>query len=189
MAKIRKSKLKKMFVLAGLSRTKLKEALRTMGTTHIKGKVLKEQWSEKNPTRNYCYVVSEFLFWYVAPDGSVAYSVAVEGDDAVHVFMRWPDETLVDLTCDQFSDMDDIHYKAEKRKTFMQSGGAGPSKRARILAELMGFKDKDILEKMKFRHKGSKKPIDAPITKGKKATKVKKLNKEGAPPKNQSKRL
>ena len=145
MARVGKTKFMKMFDRAGISRGELLTALRTMGKKHINGKVLKEQWSEKNPTRNYCYVVSEFLHWYVAPVGSQAYSVEVEGDDAVHVFMRWPKEQLVDLTCDQFPDISKVIYDNAKKKSFMQSGGPGPSKRAKILAEHLGFTDDDIL--------------------------------------------
>lgn len=173
MPRIKVDKFKAMFEQAGIRRGDLLAALREMGPKHLKGGELKKQWSTERPTRNYCYVVSEFLFWYVAPEGSEARTVNVEGDLAPHVYMHWPDGSVVDLTCDQFENIKAVKYKESKRKTFMQSGGPGPSKRAKILAELLGYTDDDIQERMSYKKPGkakkaksSKKPERAVASEG-----------------------
>ncbi len=50
----------RMFSLAGVRRDVLLEVLREMGPVYLKG-TLKREWSLENPTRNFCYVVSERL--------------------------------------------------------------------------------------------------------------------------------
>lgn len=138
-----------MFKVAGVDKEKLHAALRTMGTKHIKGpKEIKDQWSPENPTFFYCYVVSEMLYWYVAPKGTIPMAVKVPGDPGLHRFLQWPGEDsngkflqIIDLTCDQFSDINKVDYSKAKKCMFLQTGCKGPSKRARILAELMGYKE------------------------------------------------
>lgn len=132
-------RLDDMFALAGIERGDLHDALRRMGRRHLK-RSLRLSWSPSNPTRNYCYVVSEFVFWYLAPVGSTPYKVEVHGDDAKHWFICWPDGKRVDLTCEQFGDAR-VNYDIAKRGSFMQSGGKGPSRRARLLAVLLGLKE------------------------------------------------
>lgn len=112
-----------------------------MGKKYIRGKLLKEQWTEDNPTKNYCYVVSEFVYWYQAPRGTIPYKVNVPGDDGLHRFLRWPCGTIIDLTVEQFPDYSLVDYDKGKVQYFMQIARKGPSKRARHLAKLMGFKE------------------------------------------------
>ncbi|MFM7855682.1 MAG: hypothetical protein ACKO96_28070, partial [Flammeovirgaceae bacterium] len=93
-----------------------------------------------NPTRNFCYVVSEFVYHYIAPRGSKPYGLRIEGDASLHRFVKWPDGTIVDLTCDQFPDYSLVRYENAKITPFMPvSGKSQPSKRAKHLAQLMGF--------------------------------------------------
>ncbi len=112
-------------------------ALRTMGREHIM-KHLQEDWSFKNPTRNYCWVVSEFLYWYIAPKGSSALKLEIPGDTAPHIFMRWPGGDIVDLTVQQFDCI--VDYNEATRTSFRPApGSGGPSKRSMLLAELLGI--------------------------------------------------
>ncbi len=123
----------KMFKRSGVSRAKLFKALTEMAPIHLKG-ALKKQWSSDNPTRNFCYVVTEWLKVYVAPEGSTAYSVPIDGDLEKHYFMRWPNGGVVDLTAEQFEDYSKVDYtKGKKVNSFMFS----PTKRVKALQELM----------------------------------------------------
>jgi hypothetical protein len=130
--RIDNAELDKMFAIAGITRTDLHDALRSMGRKMLSKKTM--EWSEEYPTRNYCYVVSEMIFAYLAPEGSVAYKLRVLGDEAWHRFVKYPDGQIVDLTVDQFVDYSLIDYNNAKTQGFMYPS---PSKRARHLAELL----------------------------------------------------
>lgn len=143
MPKIRKDVLQKQFDLAEIDKEELYSALRFMGTKHLKTKKFKEQWSEENPTKNYCYVVAEFLWFYVAPTGSKPYSLRVPGDDGLHRFVKWPCGTVIDLSVEQFSNYEDVDYTQARVRYPLQTGCTGPSKRARLLASLMGYNEDD----------------------------------------------
>jgi len=136
--KINPSRLNTMFKFAGVDKTKLYTALRTMGKKHLK-KEMRDGWTEENPTRCYCYVVSEFVYWYVSPPGTIPYSLNIVDDPWIHRYLRWPDGTVVDLTAEQFDNYQNLDYNGGKRRMFLQTGCKGPSKRARMLAELMGY--------------------------------------------------
>ena len=137
--KIPTGKLDQMFEIAEVSKSAMYNALIQMGRKHLKTKQFKDQWSEDNPTKNYCYVIAEFVWFYVAPAGSKPYSVRVPGDDGLHRFVRWPDGTIIDLAVEQFDNYEEVDYSKQKVRYPLQSGCVGPSKRARLLAELMGF--------------------------------------------------
>lgn len=126
----------KMFAVAGITRTDLHDALRSMGRKMLSKRDM--EWSEEYPTRNYCYVVSEMVATYLAPDGSTNWKLRVTGDDNWHRFVKYPDGTIVDLTVDQFVDYSLIDYNNAKRQGFMYPS---PSKRARHLAGLLALGD------------------------------------------------
>jgi len=121
----------RMFSLAGVRRDVLLEVLREMGPVYLKG-TLKREWSLENPTRNFCYVVSEWLVNFILPSAK-AFRVVIPGDSAKHYFVRLlPTGTIIDLTAEQFEDYSKVEYPAATRATFMYPS---PSKRARVLAE------------------------------------------------------
>tara|TARA_B100001113_G_scaffold238758_1_gene196292 strand:- start:23 stop:478 length:456 start_codon:yes stop_codon:yes gene_type:complete len=139
--RISEDKLQSMFKVAGIEKSVLHKALLQMGTKQLKTKQMRDAWSEDNPTKNYCYVVSEMVFYYLAPPGSKPYKLPnIPGDDGLHRFLKWPDGTIVDLTVDQFPNYEDVNYENGKVCYFMQTGVKGPSKRARLLAELCDLK-------------------------------------------------
>jgi len=126
----------KMFNKAGIDKTKLYKCLITMGRAGLKTKKMKEEWSKENPTRNYCYTVSEFIYKYVAPKGVKHYSVKVEGEDLSHHYLKWTDGSIVDLTAEQFSDYSKVDYSKGYSSGFI---GKGVSKRTKEFARLMGY--------------------------------------------------
>lgn len=139
--KISEDRLQEMYDIAGVTKDKLHNSLRSMGIHHLKTKLMREGWSEDNPTKNYCYVIAEFVYYYLSPRGSKPYKLpGIPGDDGLHRFIMWPDYSIVDLAVDQFSNFEDVDYTKAKKCYFMYNtvGRPGPSNRTRILGELMG---------------------------------------------------
>jgi hypothetical protein len=140
MGRISEEVLSKMFEVAGIRKEQLHSALIEMGPKFLHSKKMREEYDVNNPTRNFCYVVSEFVFYFIAPSGSKAYGLKIDGDESLHRFVKWPDGTIVDLTCDQFPDYSKVVYENAKVRPFLPvSGKAQPSKRARHLAKLLGY--------------------------------------------------
>jgi hypothetical protein len=111
-----------------------------MGRDHLRKREWKESWTPENPTRNYCYVVSECIYYYVAPRGATPYKLKVEGDEALHRFLKWPDGRVCDLTVDQFDDYALIKYAEATPYFFMNPKKSKlPSKRAQVLADLLAL--------------------------------------------------
>lgn len=138
--KISNAEIEKMFEIANLNRKYLLNALIEMGPKFLHNKKMKEEYDVNNPTRNFCYVVSEFVYYYIAPEGSKPYGLRIEGDESLHRFVKWPDGRIVDLTCDQFPDYSKVVYQNAKVTNFLPvSGKWQPSKRARHLAGLLGY--------------------------------------------------
>lgn len=137
--RIREEDLLKMFSIAGIEKEVLHKALIQMGKKNLKTKLMRDKWTEQNPTKNYCYVIAEFVYYYLAPEGTVPYKLAgIPGDDGLHRFLKWPDGSIVDLAVDQFPNYEDVDYNKGRVCYFLQTGCKGPSKRARLLAELCG---------------------------------------------------
>ena len=138
--KISTTHLEEMFAVAGLRRDVLHDALRQMGPAFLHKPAYRAEWSPENPTRNFCYVVSEFVYYYLAPRGSKACGLTVPGEEALHRFVKWPDQTIVDLTCDQFSDYSLLDYSRAVVRPFLPvKGKAQPSRRAQHLAQVLGY--------------------------------------------------
>jgi len=131
--KIQEKKLEKMFILAGIKKENLYNALRQMYPEYLKPD-LRKDWSEDNPTRNFCYVVSEFLKCFVLVNSS-PYSLIVPGDNYKHYFVV-DNGNIIDLTAEQFLDYSIIEYQEAKKSHFMNPS---PSKRAKKLAKLMKY--------------------------------------------------
>lgn len=121
-----------------LTREKLHTALIKMGPKDLKVP-FKKTWSENNPTTGFCYVVSEFVYHYLAPTGSKVMRVFVSETKNNHYFIQWPDGTVIDFTVDQFKNLPP--YAKAKGCAFQTPS---PSKRTKELAELLGYDDEDI---------------------------------------------
>lgn len=132
----------KMFVLAGVSKTTLHDALRTMGTKHLKDERMRKMWRPETPTINYCYTVCEFVYWYVLRDMRDSWSSYITDIPSLpgikHWFLRDYLGVIIDLTADQFDNHNEIDYNNATCGAFLQTGVIGPSRRARMLAKLMG---------------------------------------------------
>jgi len=145
------AKLDEMFKRSGVDKFRLHQALRLMGPENLKSKRMREMWSEAWPTTNYCYVVCEFVYWYVFKLHRQYWNICTlrvrSTPGIVHWFLRNKlDNSIVDLTADQFVNYkNDIHYEEAKKSFFLQSGCKGPSKRAKVLAKLMGYSEEDYV--------------------------------------------
>lgn len=123
-------------VIKPISQKKLNAALRDMGTKFLRSD-LRDDWSADNPTRNYCYVIAEVVYWYLAPNGSTVWELKLPGELAPHRFVKDPNGNILDMAAEQFDFA--LPYSQAREKFFMQTGGTGPSKRAKILAEKLGL--------------------------------------------------
>ena len=115
-----------------IDKEKLNSALRQMGRKYVKPRY-RDEWTPERPTTGYCYVVAEVIYHYLAPKGSKPYCMKF-GDDDTHWFIRDPHGNVIDLTSDQFDTP--IDYETGKPRHFLTKY---LSKRARILAELLGL--------------------------------------------------
>jgi hypothetical protein len=139
--RISNEKLDKMFSSVGVGKDELHTCLRTMGTDYLLNQQMKDMWKPEFPTINYCYTVCEYLYWYVCgatTEWDIRTTDIPSTPGIKHWFLRRTDGRVIDLTADQFDNYDEINYNDSKRSGFIQSGCIGPSKRARILATLMG---------------------------------------------------
>lgn len=154
--KIDPNLIKKMYDTWNVPRIKLLDTLIAFGPNFLKTRQARQQWTAGVPTRNQCYVVSEWMYWYVMrsyrqtqPGPNNLQGVYVRRvrspDDGmiVHWFLEYMHHNgisyFVDLTADQFDNYDKMDYYNSKRTMFMQTGCVGPSKRARQLALAMGY--------------------------------------------------
>jgi hypothetical protein len=133
-------RLASMFARVSFTKDQLYTALRTMGPKAIKP-AFRAGWSHELPTYCTCYFVAEMVYFYAAPQGTKPYAVHVPGDPGFHRFLKYPNGLIVDLTAEQFPDyrLVEAAYPFAKVTMFMQTGGPGPSKRARTLATLLGY--------------------------------------------------
>jgi hypothetical protein len=125
-----------MFKHADVNRRALFLAFSLMAPHYLRGE-FRKTWSAANPSRNFDYVVSEWLICYVAPPGSFAFRMAVPGQVGKHYFVRWTDRTIVDLTAEQFDQWELVDYAAAKKASFAPPS---PSFRAKVLDNLMKMK-------------------------------------------------
>jgi len=126
----------RMFKKVGVDKEIFYKALKTMGRDGLKTEKMKEEWSEDNPTKNYCYNVSEYIYKVVGKGKDIKHlSVKVEGEDVPHHFIKWDDGTIIDLTAEQFDDYSKIDYSKSYLSGFV---GKGISKRTKEFTRLMG---------------------------------------------------
>lgn len=144
-------KLDEMFSRAGVSKELFHNSLKTMGVAHIKGSRMKAMWKEDRPTINYCYVACEFAYWYACRDNRSSWKVYTCNIPSLpgikHWFMKNSLGEVIDLTADQFDNHAEIDYNNSRRSGFIQSGCIGPSRRARLLASLMGYDEDEWKDK------------------------------------------
>jgi hypothetical protein len=128
-----------IFRKVGIDKDRFYKALRTMGKDGLKTKKMRDEWSKDNPTRNYCYIVSEFIYKYIAPKGVKHLMLKVKGEGATHHFLKWVDGTIVDLTAEQFGFK--LDYSKARGSSFFNPPPYGAAENTRRFAELMGFEN------------------------------------------------
>lgn len=119
-----------------ITREILHNALIRMGPKHLKP-LYRDDWSKDNPTNGYCYVVSEVIYHYLAPEGSNPKVVKLS-PEMTHWWIETKDGTILDGTSEQFKNSK-IPYHQGRNNSFLTNE---PSKRARILAKELGLIDK-----------------------------------------------
>ena len=134
-----------MFKHTGVSRDELHQVLRNIGPANLI-EPFKSEWTPENPTRGFCYVVSEWLVQYVAPPGTFPFRLLIPGEQGSHYFVRWADGVLIDLTAEQFGDWELVNYADAKKASFAVPS---PSSRARTLDTMMHIQ-RDLAEKAKL---------------------------------------
>ena len=133
-------KLQEMFDYAGVNKDRLYLALCRMGPKHLHTKEMREKWTPENPTYCYCYVIAEFVHFYICREAWKPYSLKVPGDPGLHRFHKTPSGIIVDLAAEQFDNYEEVDYNNARGCGFLQTGCKGPSRRTRDLAALMGYK-------------------------------------------------
>lgn len=136
MSKISSERSQEMFDLAGVDRDAFMRAMVRMGPSNLKTAQMRREYDESNPTRNYCYVVAEWVKYFVFDPKEktvTAWKLEVEGYDTFHNFIRvgqpYGKIEIIDLSAEQFPDYSKVDYDKATRTTFMMA----PSKRARLL--------------------------------------------------------
>lgn len=119
-----------------ITRETLHNALIRMGPKYLKP-LYRGDWSIDNPTNGYCYVVSEVILHYLAPEGSKSKVVKLS-PEGTHWWIEAKDGTILDGTSEQFKGQK-IPYHQGRNNAFLTNE---PSKRARILAKELGLIDK-----------------------------------------------
>ena len=133
--KINPSQLQLMYDIIGMDRQRLHWSLKQMGKKHLKSPY-KEQWTEDNPTRGYCYVVSEFIYHYFPTRLDKTPMLLKDiPEPGTHRYIKLG-EVIIDLTVDQFPDISQVDYTQGKSSPFMWVKGGGPSKRTKLLADI-----------------------------------------------------
>lgn len=140
--RISDTELDKMYRKVGFDKKTLHSALIKMGKKHLKTKQMRDSWSTENPTKNYCYVISEFVYYYLTNKNSTPYKLPnIPNDDGLHRFVKLEDGTIIDLAVEQFENYEDVDYSKSSICYFIQNKYLKnrPSKRTRILGELCGY--------------------------------------------------
>lgn len=121
----------------------INDKLRDIGTELIKEEY-EDTWCEVNPTRGYCYILSEALFHYVFLN-SEPYYIKLSPDET-HWFLKNYDGKVIDYTANQYGF--EIPYQEATKGSFYEGSVKTPrgkiSQRGYKLAKRLGFiKDED----------------------------------------------
>eukprot|EP01047_Picozoa_sp_COSAG01_P052707 COSAG01_NODE_5569_length_4176_cov_7.015943_4_plen_189_part_00 len=152
---------------AGVSQEMLHRALRQLGPTVLKPG-LRVAWSLDNPTKNFCFYVTEALLRYApACEGFLPYKLKIEGERELHRFLRSRDGTIIDLTAEQFGGRA-LNYGNAQQQNFRS-----PSRLAHKLAQLCGLEPQPWPERVEITHsahvllpRGSRANLGVPVLVG-----------------------
>jgi len=98
----------------------------------------RDNCNPNNPTRNYCYVISECIFHFLAPKGSFAYRTNVPDDELNHYYVVWPNGFICDLAQGHLKKFNASIYDNGKKCVFRHPS---PSVDAKRLAKLLDIED------------------------------------------------
>ena len=112
----------------------LDDALRRMGTKQLKP-AYRENWDSKNPRDGFCYVIAEVIYHYLNP-GGFSPRVVKWDNGSTHWFLVNDARDVIDPGNLDPCPSDFDAYEEGKPRHFLTKE---PSKRARILANLLGL--------------------------------------------------
>lgn len=130
-----------MYKYCGLSQEKMITTLQNLDPKKYLEKIYVKKWKKEEPFYGYSYNLAEFLYFYVAPKGSVCKRMWFNKENMNQYLwvILWPDGTLVDLSISQFSETPE--YAHAKPAKFKKNK---PQLTTRKIAEGMGYSDDDI---------------------------------------------
>lgn len=142
--RIESEKLEDMFLWAKVNRSKLYDVIRNNVDSLFTDKGMRAQWTHDNPVKNCCYVVTEFAYWYPLILDRDFLEVRITTVPNLPNFKHWflrhsISGKIIDLTAEQFDNYEEINYDDSVRRFFVPSHIPGPSKRAKLLAQEMGY--------------------------------------------------
>jgi hypothetical protein len=125
----------KMFEITGIKKEDLYQALIHMGNPYED----RDEWSEQNPTRYNCYLVTEFIHYFILPKSKpMGLKTAFDKND--HKFLELDNGQIIDLTAEQFGDWGYLDYSKRKYSPLQRGKWTiGASKKAIKLAGLLGY--------------------------------------------------
>ncbi len=135
-----------MYRFAGVSKDKMLQTLLSLDPKKCLEKPYDKKWTKENPLYGYSYYIAEFLYYYVAPKGSLCkrlwYAQSRGGTLQQYLwFIQWPDGTLIDLTVAQFKEVP--NYSLAKPAKF-KSKTNKPLLTTKKIAEALGYSDEDL---------------------------------------------
>lgn len=143
MTQISIERLDEMFLRANLSREQLHDAYRALGGKLFRNYQFRKMWKPERPSLFQCYITSELIYWYTLAAEASSLSVCTthipSQPGVVHWFLVHRQKGIIDCTADQFDNYSEIDYTNSRKTFFLQSACVGPSSRAKLLAQQMGF--------------------------------------------------
>jgi len=115
-----------------LTQKDLNNVLITMNKDFLKGKY-KDEWTKENPTKGYCYAVTEFIHYFVNPN-TRPYCISYD-NGTTHWFLKNTDNEIIDFTSEQFKGQTPEYDKARPNGFLTDY----PSKRACEIAVRLGI--------------------------------------------------
>ena len=141
--KVTEELVNRMYQYSGVSREKVLEVLKGLDPKKYLEKPYNTKWKKDNPLYGYSYYLSEFLYYYIAPPGSICkriyFAQGKKGTLQQYIyFVQWPDTTVVDLTLAQHTDVP--NYGGAKEASLKPR--IQPTTKA--IAEKLGYSDEDL---------------------------------------------
>lgn len=118
----------------GLDYNKVKAVLIEIGNEYCHSES-KDRWSSRNPTRGYCYKLSEVVSFYLKRQKIDHRVLQIKNSKSNHWFIRLSDDTVIEL----ISTKEMLYDKGVGRAFFPCNTKTGMSIGAEVIAKAMGI--------------------------------------------------